>query len=85
MDTLTFYNDLITEAKPEERTFSRTSHLDSTLSVQAGIEYYGEMQSKRWEWLNFGDSTFSWSVPTGKYFPEYKEKLEEAHVRCCLL
>lgn len=85
MDTLAFYNDLITEAKEEERTFKRTARLDSSLSVEAGIEYFGGMQSKRWEWLNFGDSKFSWSVPTGEYFRAYKEKLEEAHARCCLL
>ena len=85
MDTLTFYNDLIAEAKQEERTFRKTARIDSSLSVDAGIEYFGEMQSKRWEWLNFGDSSFSWPVPTGEYFNAYKEKLEEAHARCCLL
>lgn len=85
MDTLTLYNDLITEAKQEQRTFKRTTHLDSTLSIDAGIEYYDGMQNKRWEWLNFGDSKFSWSVPTGEHFHEYKKQLEEAHARCCLL
>jgi hypothetical protein len=44
-----------------------------------------EMQNKKWEWLNFGDSTLVWSLPVGEYFNAYKEQLEEAHAGCCLL
>jgi len=85
MDSLVLYNDLLMQAAMEGTTFSRKGFIDSTLSVSAGVEYYDELQNKKWEWLSFGDSTFVWSLPAGEYFKAYKEQLEEAHARCCLL
>ena len=85
MDSIVLYNDLLIQAAKEGTTFSRKGFIDSTLSVSAGVEYFNEMQNKKWEWLNFGDSTFVWSLPVGEYFNAYKEQLEEAHARCCLL
>jgi hypothetical protein len=84
LDSLTLYNELLTEASQEGRPFERTCVIDSMVTVSTGLEYFNMMSPKRWEWLSFGDSTFRWSVPAGEYFREHKEQLEEAHARCCL-
>jgi hypothetical protein len=85
MDSLVLYNDLLIQASKEGTTFTRSGFVDSTLSVSAGVEYFDRLQGKKWEWLNFGDGKFTWSLPVGEYFKPYKEQLEEAHARCCLL
>jgi hypothetical protein len=86
MDSLTSYNDMLQEAVLEGREFERRCVIDSMVTVSAGVDYYGTWTyTKRYEWLQFGDSTFQWLMPTGEGFNEHKEELEEAHRRCCLL
>lgn len=86
MDSLTLYNDMLQEAMLEGREFERRCVIDSMVTVRAGVDYYGTWTStKRFEWLQFGDSTFRWLMPVGEGFRAHKEELEEALQRCCLL
>lgn len=83
MDSLTLYNHLLDSAIKHGHAFNRSDSIGNII-ISGGLYYYGELYEKRAEWIHFGDSSFTWSMPTGKYFNEHKTELEGAYARCCL-
>lgn len=83
MDSLTLYNQLLDSAIKNGLAFDRKDSIGN-IKIEAGYSYYGDFPFKRWEWLRFGDSLFSWSMPTGEFFNEHKTELQGAYARCCL-
>ncbi len=82
LDTLTVYAQLLDTARKYNRAINKRDTVGG-IPISVGLEFYGELMGKRWEWIHFGGD-HAWQMPTGEAFAAHKEELEEAHRRCCL-